>query len=60
MSISYCEDCDKYVDWDIDVEHFDQDGKCVRQQVEKLLDEGFDGEEISDALFDLNLTLDDW
>ncbi len=59
MSISYCGNCDCYIDWDMDVEHHDADGKCVKEQVEKLIDEGFDPEEIYDALSDLNLCYDE-
>ncbi len=59
MSISYCDYCDCYVDWDLNVEHHDDEGKCVKQQVETLLSEGFDPEEVYDALSDLNLTFDD-
>ena len=42
----------------MNVEHHDSEGKCVKQQVERLMDEGFDPEEIWDALSDLNLTFD--
>ena len=58
MSISYCEDCDEYVDWDVDVEHFDQNGKCVLAMVKKLEKEGWHPDAIGDLLFELGLTCD--
>lgn len=35
MSIQYCEECDIHVDTDYDVEHFDDDGKCITNETEE-------------------------
>ena len=56
MSISHCANCDKYVDWDIEIDHFDQQGKCVLAQVQKLDEEGWDPDVVGDALYDLDLS----
>ena len=32
MSIAYCEYCHAYIDTDYNAEHFNEDGKCIKQQ----------------------------
>jgi hypothetical protein len=31
MSVMYCEWCDRHIDTDWDVEHFDEQGQCVME-----------------------------
>lgn len=33
MSVMYCEFCDVYIDTDYDVEHFNENGKCIYVEV---------------------------
>ena len=35
MSIQYCFNCDRYIDTDYDVEHFDECGKDEEEEVEE-------------------------
>lgn len=32
MSTQYCTHCDKYIDTDQDVEHFDENGECLSEK----------------------------
>jgi hypothetical protein len=32
MSVMYCDYCGKYIDTDFDLEHFDEDMECLKEQ----------------------------
>lgn len=34
MAVQYCEYCDKFVDLDYNVEHFDKSGNCIIEKDE--------------------------
>lgn len=36
MSIMYCEKCNKNIDTDNDVEHFNDDGECVYNEEDNI------------------------
>lgn len=39
MSIQYCDYCDKHIDTDFEVEHFNEDGVCLEQEDQEVVDD---------------------